>query len=144
MPKIPQILTGSAKTIIEVSSTSLMFLVSQVTSFFPYLIHSPGTNKYVSVVQCSAVMLSANKQNKTKREKKDPTKQKRKELKAIIGSKLTHKQLLLKVSCATNEGNSLLPHTSLTHLFCCPCLFQLKEKKQPACTSVLFCKTLSQ
>lgn len=54
-----------------------MFLVSQVTSFFPYLIHSPGTNKYVSVVQCSAVMLSANKtkQNKTKREKKDPTKQ---------------------------------------------------------------------
>lgn len=118
-----------------------MFLVSQVASFFPYLKQSSGTDKYISVVQHSTAMLSANK-TKIERKRKGP--HKTKQLQTITDSRLNHKQFLLKVSCATKVGNSLLPQTSVTHFFCCPRLFQLIEGKQPACSSVSFWKALSQ
>lgn len=71
MAKIPQILTASAKTTTEITAIAVMFLVFQ--PFFSYLTHSPGMIKYISVVQRSAVALSANKtkqRNKKKKKKK--------------------------------------------------------------------------
>lgn len=48
--KIPQIFSSSAQTIMEITPISVMFPVPQLNSFFPFLTHSSGMNKYISVV----------------------------------------------------------------------------------------------
>lgn len=100
---------------------------------------SPGTSKYISVVQCSAVIFSAKtKQNKTKH----PTPQ---------ISPITDPNLALNSSTALTKGYQChkVGNSVFTSHFCessllLPCLLQIKGEKQLACTYTLFCNTLSQ
>lgn len=79
-------------------------------------------------MQCSAVIFSAKKKKKS----------------LITDPKLNPIQLLLKVASAIQWEIQSSPHTAVSHLFCCPCLFPLRGEKQLAGIYALFCKTLGQ
>lgn len=84
-------------------------------------------------MQRSAVTISANKTNKQKKKKE----------RGRGGEENWLQAQRSTIKTLEGELEQVLLHTLLT-LLSVACLFQLKGEKQAACTSVLFCKTLSQ